>query len=162
MVDEPTTDLAAAVVSVARTRRRRFHWAAWWTAQPTEHPFEKPDAHGGGAHTRDEALRDAAQSTGRTLAEIESRWAHAWSRVMQGERAFPRAKPPSPATRQPPADAQEPSCWTVLGLPPNATLEEIKRRYRERALIAHPDRGGSPEAFRVLRRAYERACARRR
>lgn len=158
----PVSELAVAVVSVARTRRRRFQWAAWWTAAPRAQPFRKPDAHGGGALSHDEALADAERRAGRSLLEIEARWAAAWSRVMQGEPAFPRgegrARGPVPAT--PGSDTV--SCWAVLGVTSNATLEEIKRAYRERALATHPDRGGDPAAFRALQRAYERAVARRR
>lgn len=156
------SELSVAVVSVARTRRRRFHWAAWWTVAPQAQPFRKPDAHGGGALSHEEALAEAERRVGRSLLEIEARWAQAWSRVMQGEPAFPKrnTRAPSPAPASPAAEPV--SCWAVLGVAPNATLDEIKRAYRERALATHPDRGGDAAAFRELQRAYERAAARRR
>lgn len=46
---------------------------------------------------------------------------------------------------------------TSLGLPANATLEEIERAYRELAKQAHPDRGGDVQQFKRLQAAYERA-----
>ena len=49
----------------------------------------------------------------------------------------------------------------VLGIAADATLVEIKRAYRKKALETHPDRGGDPEAFRAVQRAYEKAVKRR-
>lgn len=43
----------------------------------------------------------------------------------------------------------------ILGLAPGASAEEITRAYREQAKRAHPDAGGSAEAFRAVRAAYE-------
>jgi hypothetical protein len=160
--DALVSELAVAVVSVARTRRRRFQWAAWWTSPPQRHPFRKPDAHGGGSLSREDALRDAERVAGRSLNEIEPRWAQAWSRVMQGEPAFPAAHAAERPARRPSPTADVASCWTVLGVAPDATLAEVKRAYRQRALATHPDRGGDPAAFRELQRAHERALARRR
>lgn len=37
--------------------------------------------------------------------------------------------------------------FQYLGLPEDATEEQIKQRYREMSLKAHPDRGGSQEEF---------------
>jgi curved DNA-binding protein CbpA len=60
-----------------------------------------------------------------------------------------------------------PNYYTILGIPPTATLDEIRRAYRKAAFAAHPDRGGSHhlmlrinEAWDVLgnpdkRRAYD-------
>src|SRR4029079_1450360 len=47
----PMSELASAVCSITLTQRRRFFWAAWWTAAPCEAPFRKPDASNGGATT---------------------------------------------------------------------------------------------------------------
>lgn len=153
--------LSQAVVSIARTRRRRFLWAAWWNEAPAERPFRKPDAHGGGARTYEDALRDAERITGRSLSVIEPRWARAWSRVMQGERPWDGE---APGARRAPADersAPRASIWKVLGLRPDASVEDIKRAYRARAKETHPDQGGDAETFRALHRAYERALVRR-
>ncbi|CAE8597248.1 unnamed protein product, partial [Polarella glacialis] len=36
-----------------------------------------------------------------------------------------------------------------------ASLEEVRRAYRDRLLQAHPDKGGDPEVFQRVRRAWE-------
>lgn len=42
-----------------------------------------------------------------------------------------------------------------LGVSPEASQEEVKRAYRERAQKFHPDRGGSNEQMARLNLAYE-------
>jgi hypothetical protein len=166
---EPVPDLFAAVCSIAPTRRRRFLWAAWWTAPPARDPFRKPDAFNGGARTREEARLEAERVAGCALVEIEPRWARAWARVMLGQPPWnkPRAQPPPPGGSVfgsvPPRarEAARPSALSILGVEPTATLDEIKRAFRKRALETHPDRGGDAEAFRTVQRAYEQAVARR-
>ena len=164
------TDLFAAVCSIAPTRRRRFLWVAWWTAPPERDPFRKPDAFNGGARTREEALQEAERSAGRRLVEIEPRWARAWARVLLGQPPWnekaPRAHAEERSGPLPAPDRSGPgplraSVWSILGLGPRATVEEIKRAFRKRALETHPDRGGDAEAFRSVRRAYDQALARR-
>src|SRR5437667_11956164 len=43
----------------------------------------------------------------------------------------------------------------VLGLPPNATRQQIKRRYRTLAKKYHPDRGGDQRQMKRIIAAYE-------
>ena len=43
----------------------------------------------------------------------------------------------------------------VLGLPPNATPQQIKRRYRTLAKQHHPDRGGDRQQMQRIIAAYE-------
>jgi len=50
-------------------------------------------------------------------------------------------------------DEQDP--WYVLGVPPGASLEEARGRYRELALQHHPDRGGDEAQMRRFTRAYD-------
>lgn len=48
--------------------------------------------------------------------------------------------------------------YEILGVPRNATQEEIKKAYRKLALEWHPDRNKSPEAeerFKEINKAYE-------
>lgn len=45
--------------------------------------------------------------------------------------------------------------YEVLGLKPNATLDEVKKAYREAAMKFHPDRFGDPEQFKRAQAAYE-------
>ena len=44
---------------------------------------------------------------------------------------------------------------TVLGLPPTATPQQIKRRYRALAKQYHPDRGGDQRQMQRIIAAYE-------
>ena len=37
----------------------------------------------------------------------------------------------------------------------NATPEEVKAAYKTRATQHHPDKGGDPETFQLLQKAYE-------
>jgi len=159
------SDLAVAVYSITPTRRRRFFWAAWWSGEPVASPFRKPDASGGGARTREQAQREAERIAGRVLTEIDSKWARAFARVLIGEPPFSQREARDPHTHKtlPPPDSRAslPSIWQTLGLPSDATLPEIKRAYRAQALLTHPDRGGSEEAFRKVHAAYEAAVRRR-
>jgi DnaJ-class molecular chaperone len=48
--------------------------------------------------------------------------------------------------------------YRIIGLPPTATLTEIKGAYRKRASALHPDRNPSEKAhadFQELQEAYE-------
>ncbi|HEX3818616.1 MAG TPA: J domain-containing protein [Chthoniobacterales bacterium] len=53
-----------------------------------------------------------------------------------------------------------PSCWDVLGLDASSATEtEVTAAYREKAKDAHPDQGGSSEAFNELTQAKDIALA---
>ncbi|WP_437606279.1 hypothetical protein WMF20_35505 [Sorangium sp. So ce834] len=56
----------------------------------------------------------------------------------------------------PVADA---AALAALGLARDATADDVKRAFKQRALAAHPDRGGSHEAFLALTAARDRALA---
>lgn len=60
---------------------------------------------------------------------------------------------PAPAPHEP----NVPDCLVALGLRPPVTLEDVKQAYLARAVVAHPDRGGDPDAFIRLQRAFEEA-----
>ncbi len=45
--------------------------------------------------------------------------------------------------------------FAVLGLPPNATPQQIKRRYRALAKRFHPDCGGDPQQMQKIIAAYD-------
>jgi hypothetical protein len=156
--------LFAPVCSIAPTRRRRFLWAAWWTAAPARKPFRKPDASEGGARSREEALRAAERVAGCSLVEIESGWARAWANVLVGKEPWAGQQARSTDERsavRARSTRENPSIWQTLGLPVSATVSEIKSAYKKRALEVHPDRGGSAETFRALQSAYESALQRR-
>lgn len=42
----------------------------------------------------------------------------------------------------------------ILGLQPGYTSYDVKKAYRRLALMAHPDQGGTVEAFKRLNAAY--------
>lgn len=150
------SDLSTAVCSITTTQRRRYFWAAWWTGAPSHTPFRKPDAANGGCKSRDEALAEAERVAGRHLVLVEPYWAHAWNRILRGEKPAP---PPASRPPKPPRAPAPKSAWEVLGLAPGAALADVKRAFRRHALETHPDRGGEAARFREVQRAYERLSA---
>ena len=55
-----------------------------------------------------------------------------------------------------------PTPHQILGVPPGATPEEVRRAFRRRAFVLHPDRNPSPTAtddFCALRAAYDAVVA---
>lgn len=49
--------------------------------------------------------------------------------------------------------------WKILGISETRNVTEITTKYREKAFIHHPDRGGNADEFAKLTRAYESALA---
>ena len=45
--------------------------------------------------------------------------------------------------------------YGLLGVPKNASTNEIRQAFRRRALEQHPDRGGDPELFQSINKAYD-------
>ena len=45
--------------------------------------------------------------------------------------------------------------YELLGVKKNATNDELKKAYRKKALKEHPDKGGDPEKFKDISKAYE-------
>ena len=147
------------VYAVARTKRRRWLWCAWWTGEPTADPFRAPDAWGGGAKTEDEARALAERAAGMTLERVDGRWAGAWTRVHAGHAPFP-ARTPRPNVagdhRGKPIDP-----YALLGVTATASLDDVKAAFRRMALAHHPDRGGTSDAFIRVKRAYDAIVKRR-
>ncbi|EJU05619.1 hypothetical protein DACRYDRAFT_20055 [Dacryopinax primogenitus] len=50
---------------------------------------------------------------------------------------------------------KETKLYDLLGVSPDASESELKKAYRQKALRAHPDKGGDPEIFKDLTQAYE-------
>ena len=95
----------------------------------------------------------------RHLALIEPYWARAWKLKLRGQIPPPPPVPRDRARERPAPAAVLRSSWAVLGLEPGAACSEVKRAFRQRALEAHPDRGGDAGEFRAVQRAYEKLSA---
>ena len=149
----PSSGLSRAVFALAKTKRKRFLWCAWWTGEPTAKPFRPPDAWGGGAYTREEAQVLAERAAGRPLSPIDDHWAGAWKRCVAGLEPFPKH------TKRAPAVSTDP--YVMLGLTSAATLAEVKLAFRKKALEDHPDQGGTTESFIATKRAYDSIVKRR-
>ena len=54
-------------------------------------------------------------------------------------------------------NALAPDCMIKLGLDASADADDIHRAYRRLATQTHPDKGGNPEEFKLIRRWYEEA-----
>jgi hypothetical protein len=152
--------LTRGVFALAKTKRKRLLWCAWWTGEPTAKPFRKPDAWGGGARTREEARALAEAAAGRPLTPVDDHWAGAWKRALAGLEPFP--KHAEPAARASSAKPRPIDPFVVLGLSSGATVEEVRAAFRKKALEHHPDQGGSTEAFIATRRAYDAILRKRR
>ncbi len=53
------------------------------------------------------------------------------------------------------ASLDESDPYFVLGVPPSASEEAVKSRFKELALAHHPDRGGDPAQMRRYLKAYD-------
>lgn len=50
--------------------------------------------------------------------------------------------------------AAEPDHYALIGVGRNATLHEIRAKFRAKVLAEHPDKGGDPKTFQALNKAY--------
>lgn len=48
----------------------------------------------------------------------------------------------------------EPDYYNLIGVDKNATLHEIRSKFRAQVLATHPDKGGDPKRFQLLNKAY--------
>lgn len=53
------------------------------------------------------------------------------------------------------ADRTSKSPYEILGISPDATADEIKSAFRRLSFFYHPDQGGSPAMFDLLKEAYD-------
>jgi len=95
-------------------------------------------------------VRDNLAAIAATLEAMRAIERHGGARLMEraftGFTALPSAAPGS-----------APSCWEILDIPPGAAREAIISKFRELAKNAHPDLGGSEEAFKILCNARDEA-----
>eukprot|EP00960_Hanusia_phi_P072734 767867-Hanusia_phi.AAC.4 len=59
------------------------------------------------------------------------------------------------ALEPPPTIPYHTGYYRALGLKPKCTAEDIKKAYREKARVLHPDFGGDPVAWQKLLKSYE-------
>ena len=58
------------------------------------------------------------------------------------------------ATRGGERESFDEAC-AIIGVEPDTSWEEIERVYRVKVQFAHPDKGGDPERFKRIQKAYE-------
>ncbi len=51
-------------------------------------------------------------------------------------------------------EASQTNAYSLLGIPQNYTMDQLKVAYRKKAIMTHPDKGGSPELFDEVTKAY--------
>ena len=66
-----------------------------------------------------------------------------YQRQQYQQRSSARTIPPRPT-----------DYYSILGVSPRASAEDIKSAFRKAALLAHPDKGGSKERFQALNEAH--------
>jgi hypothetical protein len=75
------------------------------------------------------------------------------------------AAPPPPQENRwkqraaPAAAAAPPAMYPMLGVPVTASSRNIKKAYREKVLVYHPNKGGNEEEFKKLQKEYNGALA---
>lgn len=60
-----------------------------------------------------------------------------------------------PGMGRPKKDVDTTKFYKALGVEKSASESEIKKAYRKLAVVHHPDKGGDPEKFKEITRAYE-------
>jgi len=50
------------------------------------------------------------------------------------------------------------SPYSLLGISPSSSIDEVRVAYKKRCLETHPDKGGDPDEFRRVQKAYEDVC----
>lgn len=92
-------------------------------------------------------LLDVADSA---IEKVTGKGMASWLKSLQEQNQIGQGAQPAQSITNP-ADP-----YTVLGVPPTATLEEVKKRYRQLSMVYHPDReGGYNEAMKRVNEAYK-------
>lgn len=89
----------------------------------------------------------AVRLTLKQLRRIEKRGVNEGQRAYQGFQQLP----PEGGT----TDTHVPMWWDILDVSRNASPQEVKDAYREKAKNAHPDQGGTTKQWNRLRDAYQ-------
>ncbi|MBA7698807.1 hypothetical protein ES703_107489 [subsurface metagenome] len=97
-------------------------------------------------------LLDFVEVVDATFERLTGKTIATWLKEFQQRaRELPGGEQPAP---QEPAMSLA-SAYAMLGLPPTATMEEVKGNYKRLAAVFHPDKGGYKEAMVLLNNAYE-------
>jgi len=88
-----------------------------------------------------------------TFEKITEKSVASWLREFQ---QWPREMPSGEQAPVIEATMSLVDAYAILGLPPTATLKEVKENYRRLAMVFHPDKGGYDEAMRLLNQARDR------
>jgi DnaJ-domain-containing protein 1 len=98
-------------------------------------------------------LLDLVDVVDATFERFTGKNVAAWLKEFQQR---PSELPPGESATPPQSDMPLADAYAVLGLPPTASAEEVKKNYRNLAVVFHPDRGGYDEAMKLLNNAYQR------
>jgi hypothetical protein len=105
-----------------------------------------------------EAFRLAKEEAYRAREEAERGFDRAWHEAQERARANERRRRQEEALRDLLEGTRDAGCFAVLGLAPDANIDQVKGRYRDLAKLHHPDRGGDAAEFHRINDAYDRAC----
>lgn len=143
------------------------HTAALWIGEPWRCPFVAPNHIAGGTSAEDARWRvqRAVCMPGVVVIELKPEWARAarfnakglppWPEGRKAKQSAGGSTPRVVAT----GSFRALQAFLHLGLTPPFTERDVRRAYRRLALLRHPDRGGSAEAFIALKAAYDTALA---
>ncbi|MBI2387997.1 MAG: hypothetical protein HYV09_00140 [Deltaproteobacteria bacterium] len=149
------------VWAIARRGDGRAVWSVWFGRRPTRARFEASDARG--VAIDEHAARQAAfaaftRARGVTRwEEIDPMFAVADDRLSRGvDPVFPGDRPRG--KRELGRGEIDRDVLEALGLEPPVTLARARAAYKARALVCHPDRGGTHEQMLSLNRAFAAIC----
>lgn len=92
-------------------------------------------------------LLDVADSA---IEKVTGKGMAAWLKTLQEQNQISQGGQPGQSI------ANHTNPYTVLGLPPTASLADVKKRYHQLSFIYHPDRdGGYNEAMKRVNLAYD-------
>ncbi len=101
-------------------------------------------------------VSDFAETVDTVFERLTGKPIASWLKEFQQPKDLPAGEQIDVAGSMPLADA-----YAILGLPPTASLKEIKKNYGNLAAVFHPDKGGYTEAMVLLNNAYERVMKER-
>lgn len=100
-----------------------------------------------------QVILDVVEVVDTTFERLTGKSLATWLKEFQQQ---PRELPPGEQAAPQQPDMPLADAYSILGLPQTASMEEVKRNYKQLALIFHPDRkGGYNEAMKLLNQAYE-------